>query len=192
MSPRALLLTGTVGVGKTTVAAAVGDLLRQRQVANAVVDLDELRRAWPAPPADRFNTSVMLGNLSAVAAGYLGAGFSTLVLSGVLETAEDRTRHEQAVRAPLTVCRLVADPEAVHGRLHDRHRGDADGLGWHLHRAGELAAIQEASAVEDLRLDVTELPVRDAAVAVLDLWDGLRPRAREASPHLRARPARPT
>ena len=47
MSPRALLLTGTLGVGKTTVA--VGDLLREREV-----DL----------------------------------GFSTLVLAGVLETAE--------------------------------------------------------------------------------------------------------
>ena len=44
MTARALLLTGTVGVGKTSVAAAVGDLLRERQVANAVVDLDELRR----------------------------------------------------------------------------------------------------------------------------------------------------
>ena len=170
MSPRALLLTGTVGVGKTTVAAAVGDLLRERQVANAV----------------------MLGNLSAVAAGYGGAGFSPLLLAGGLETAEDRTRHEQAVRVPLTVCRLVADPEAVHRRLHARHRDDADGLGWHLHRAGELAAVQDASAVEDLRLDVTELPVRGAAVAVLDLWDRLRPRARGASPHPRARPARPT
>ena len=90
MSPRALLLTGTVGVGKTTVAAAIGDLLRERQVANAVVDLDELRRAWPAPAGDRFTTSVMLGNLSAVAANYLGHGFSTLVLAGVLETVEDR------------------------------------------------------------------------------------------------------
>ena len=47
MTARALLLTGTVGVGKTTVAA--GDLLREREV-----DL----------------------------------GFSTLVLAGVLETAE--------------------------------------------------------------------------------------------------------
>jgi adenylylsulfate kinase-like enzyme len=50
VSPRALLLTGTVGIGKTTVAVAVGDLLREREVANAVVDLDELRRAWPSPP----------------------------------------------------------------------------------------------------------------------------------------------
>ena len=42
MTARALLLNGTVGVG--SVAAAVGDLLRERRVANAVVDLDELRR----------------------------------------------------------------------------------------------------------------------------------------------------
>lgn len=130
MSPRALLLTGTVGVGKTTVAA--GDLLREREV-----DL----------------------------------GFSTLVLAGVLETAEDRARHAEAVRVPRTVCRLVADRESVHRRLHDRHRDDPDGLGWHLHRAGELAAIQDASAVEDLPLDVTALAVVEAASRVLGHWD---------------------
>ena len=53
----------------------------------------------------------------------------------------------------------------------DRHRDDADGLGWHLHRAGELAAIQDASAVEDLRLDVTALAVVEAASRVLGHWD---------------------
>jgi len=169
--PRALLLTGTVGVGKTTLAAAVGDLLRERQVANAVVDLDELRRAWPPPAGDLFATSVLLDNLSAVAARYVGRGFSSLVLAGVLETAADRARHEKAVGMPLTVCRLVADPDVVQRRLRTRHTDDADGLGWHLHRAGELAAIQDASAVEDMRLDVTALPVRDAAAAVLERWD---------------------
>ena len=71
----------------------------------------------------------------------------------------------------MTVCRLVADPDAVHRRLHDRHRDDVDGLGWHLHRAGELAAIQDASAVEDLRLDVTEVSVLEAASRVLEDWD---------------------
>ena len=71
-------------------AAAVGDLLRERRVANAVVDLDELRRAWLAPVGDRFHTTVMLDNLSAVAANYVQAGFTTLVLDGVLETADGR------------------------------------------------------------------------------------------------------
>jgi len=93
------------------------------------------------------------------------------VLAGVLETAEDPARHAEAVRVPLTVCRLVADPGSVHRRLHDRHRDDPDGLGWHLHRAGELAAIQDASAVEDLRLDVTALAVVEAASRVLGHWD---------------------
>jgi nucleoside-triphosphatase THEP1 len=59
VTARALLLTGTVGVGKTSVAAAVGDLLRDRQVANAVVDLDELRRSWPPASGDRFNTTAV-------------------------------------------------------------------------------------------------------------------------------------
>jgi len=93
------------------------------------------------------------------------------VLAGVLETAEDRARHAEAVRVPLTVCRLVADPESVRRRLHDRHRDDPDGLGRHLRRAGELAAIQDASAVEDLRLDVTALAVVEAATRVLEHWD---------------------
>ena len=49
MTPRALLLTGTVGAGKTTVAATVGDLLREHGVPNATVDLDELRWACRSP-----------------------------------------------------------------------------------------------------------------------------------------------
>lgn len=177
MTARALLVTGTVGVGKSSVAAAAGDLLRERRVANAVVDLDELRRAWPAASDDRFNTRMMLANLSAVAANYVGAGFTTLVLAGVLETAEDRRQHAEAVAVPLTVCRLVADLDAVHRRLRGRHVDDHDGLAWHLHRSGELAAIQDESAVEDLRLDVSAAGVSDAASRVLELWDARDSRA---------------
>lgn len=168
---RGLLLTGTVGVGKTAVAEAIGDLLRQRGVPHAVVDLDELRRAWPAATDDRFHTTVMLRNLSCVTASYLDAGFTTLVLAGVLETAEDRARHAAAIDVPLTVCRLVADLDVVRRRLRGRHVGDHDGLAWHLHRAGELAGIQDASAVEDLRVDVSSVSVPEAASRVLEGWD---------------------
>ena len=57
MSVRALLLTGTLGVGKTSVAAAVGDQLRERQVANAVVDLDDLRRTTSRSATSRHTVS---------------------------------------------------------------------------------------------------------------------------------------
>jgi Ni2+-binding GTPase involved in maturation of urease and hydrogenase len=40
---RAVLVTGTVGSGKTTVVDAIGDVLRRRRVPNAVIDLDWLR-----------------------------------------------------------------------------------------------------------------------------------------------------
>lgn len=61
----ALLITGTVGSGKTTVAQAIGGLLVDQRTAHAVVDLDELRRAWPPPTEDRFNHTLELVNLMA-------------------------------------------------------------------------------------------------------------------------------
>ncbi|MBO0914640.1 MULTISPECIES: hypothetical protein [Streptomyces] len=38
--PRAFLINGTVGVGKTSVAEGVGDLLADTDTPNAVIDLD--------------------------------------------------------------------------------------------------------------------------------------------------------
>lgn len=48
LEPRALLINGTVGVGKTSVAEGVGGLLTDAGVPNAVIDLDWLRQSWPA------------------------------------------------------------------------------------------------------------------------------------------------
>ncbi|WP_405728565.1 hypothetical protein OG607_26795 [Streptomyces sp. NBC_01537] len=38
-----------------SVAEAVGGLLTDVAVPNAVIDLDWLSQSWPAPPSDRFN-----------------------------------------------------------------------------------------------------------------------------------------
>ena len=167
MNPEALLLTGTVGVGKTTVAEAVGDLLRDAAVAHAVIDVDWLRSAWPAPPGDPFNQAMALRNLAAVGRNYVGAGAVRLVLAGVVETAEDRDAHAAALGLPLTVIRLVADPAVVRARLLRRHDEDDDARRWHLHRAGELHAIQEASAVEDHVVDTTSRSATDVATVTL-------------------------
>ena len=169
MSVRALLLTGTVGVGKTTVAEAVGDLLRDDAVPNAVVDVDWLRAAWPAPPGDPFHGALALRNLAAVTANYLDAGAVRLVLAGVLETSEDRAAHAAALGMPLDVVRLVADPDVVRDRLHRRHHDADEGRRWHLHRAAELHAIQEASAVEDHVVDTTARSTAAVAADALRL-----------------------
>ncbi|RVX42545.1 adenylylsulfate kinase-like enzyme [Nonomuraea polychroma] len=166
----ALLITGTVGVGKTSVADAVGDLLAGAGVPNAVIDLDWLRRAWPAPPDDPFHGALTLRNLRAVAANFLDAGAERLVLAGVIEDREERRRHEEAVGVPMTVCRInVALPE-VHRRLAGRHTDDASGLDWHRERAGELAEILDKARVADFDVDGAHASIAEVAAKVLAGW----------------------
>jgi deoxyadenosine/deoxycytidine kinase len=44
-----LVITGPVGVGKTTVATALSELLCQADLAHAVIDLDWLRWCYLSP-----------------------------------------------------------------------------------------------------------------------------------------------
>lgn len=169
LAPRALLLTGTVGSGKTSVAEAVGEVLAAAGVARAVLDLDALSRFWPAPPGDPFRTELLALNLRDVAANCLAAGARVLVIAGVAETMADRERYAKAVGVPLTVCRLRVALPVVHERLTRRHAGDPEGLRWHLARSGELDAVldgPDAAGVADFETDATTAPVREIASAV--------------------------
>jgi adenylylsulfate kinase len=172
--PGALLLTGTVGAGKTTTALHVGELLAERGVPHAVVDLDELRRSWPAPPGDPFQQGLELENLRAVAGIYRRRGAVRLVLAGVLEDRAARAAYADAVGAPLTVCRLRLAVPAVRDRLDARHAGYPAVLAWHRHRAGELHGILEDARVEDAVVDVEGLAPAAVAAAVLRAagWGG--------------------
>ncbi|MET8677084.1 hypothetical protein ABZW18_05655 [Streptomyces sp. NPDC004647] len=123
-SPRALLISGTVGVGKTSVADAVGDLLTDREIPHAVIDLDWLRRCWPTPPNDRFNSAMELRNLRCLSHNFLDAGAVRLVMAGVVEDRGGLDRYRQAIGVDLTVCRLRVELPVVHQRLARRHEGE--------------------------------------------------------------------
>ncbi|NAZ80991.1 hypothetical protein GTR02_04075 [Kineococcus sp. R8] len=148
--PGALLITGTVGAGKTTTAGAVGALLREDGVPHAVVDLDALCHAWPSPDGDPFHLRLQLANLRAVASNHRAAGAVRLVLAGVLEDPDVRRRYAEAVGVGLAVCRLRPDLAVVRARLQGRHREDPAGLDWHLRRSGELDRILEDAGVGDV------------------------------------------
>lgn len=170
---RALVVNGTVGVGKTSTARAVGELLRTTGaggVPHAVVDVDQLREVWPSPPGDRFAEWVALANLAAVCATYRAAGAHRLVLAGVVETLDERRRLEDALGVPVVLVRLRADPARLQERLRSRHVDDVDGgasLAWHLERCGELHAVLESAAVDDAVVDVDGLDRLAVARAVL-------------------------
>ena len=167
MTECALLLTGTVGVGKSTTADRVADRLQAFCIPHAVIDLDEIRRFWPTPNGDRFGSEMGLLNLSSLVDNYVAGGAERLVLAGVCETRRDRAAFEAVLGVPLTVCRLRAQTDTLHARLGDRHVDDESGLEWHLARAGELDGILDASGVADIEVAVDGLTRDDVATSVL-------------------------
>ena len=174
-----VFLNGAVGVGKTTVADAISAL---EPAPHAVIDLDAVRRLHPAPASDVFNHELELRNLRALAANYRAAGARRFILAGVIEEAAEVARYTAALEADgMLVCRLVADPAVVERRLRARHSADPEGLDWHLHRAGELAAILDAAALDDLVVDATDATPDEIArrLRAAAGWDGPPPRGAE-------------
>lgn len=162
------LVTGTVGVGKTTTAFAAAERAAAGGIATAFVDVDELSRLWPAPPGDPFRVELILANLRALVPNYRAAGASLLVLAWVIEDAGDLARLEAAVGTSVAAVRLVSEATVTAARLHDRHRGPAsDGLDWHLRRAPELAAIQDGLVLPTVDASRSVAEVADEVLTVL-------------------------
>lgn len=172
-TPRALLLNGTVGVGKSTLAEAIAALLSARRIPNAYLDMDEVRRKWPAPADDPFNSALAMQNLSSLSTNFVRAGAERLVLAGVMETESDLESYSSAVGMPLVTCRLKADADVLRDRLLARHFDD-DELRWHLSRAPELDRILDAASLEDYCLDVSMTTVSEAAMKVAGLIGWMR------------------
>ena len=144
-----LVITGPVGVGKTAVGTEVANLLEERGVAHALVDVDCLRWSFPRPEDDPFHTALGLRNLAAVWANYRAAGAVRLVLVDVVETRESLQGYREVIpSADITVVRLTATVETMHRRLEGRENGAS--LAWHKERAAELLALMDERAVEDV------------------------------------------
>jgi len=72
----------------------------------------------------------------------------------ILGTGAIADRYQQAIGAPVTLVRLVAQASEVEDRLRRRHgEVDPSGLRWHVDRAPTLAAI----------LDDADLPMLDVS-----------------------------
>jgi len=144
-----ILLNGTVGAGKSTLADAIGLREEANGRPHAVVDLDQIRRAWPAPESDRFNHELELRNLGDLVRNYRLAGAERFILAGVIEDAGEIPRYEDALQSSdLFVCRLVAPEATLKTRLQERHSDSPDELTWHLRRVEELTSILDIAALD--------------------------------------------
>lgn len=164
-----VLINGSVGAGKTTTAEALGDELQQCGIPGAVVDVDWLRRSWPAPTNDPFRTALALENLQGVTANFRRAGACVVVVATVIETLDELRRTTEALGSlrPLHV-RLTVDPGVALSRLAGRHGGDEAVLRWHAKRHPELARIlDQASFSDEMRIDTTRRRPGEVAQEIL-------------------------
>lgn len=160
-----LLLTGTVGAGKTTIAFEVHEALAELEIPNAVLDLDGLTAHWP--PSSKWNADLMFESLAVLWPTYRAHGATRLVLAHVLEDGGELHRYRTAVPgADITVVRLVAPHRTRVTRLTQR-MPPGPSLDWHLHRTGELEDILARAAYEDFVVDNGDRPAREVALETL-------------------------
>src|SRR5579864_3757024 len=131
-----LVITGPVGVGKTTVASEVSELLIGRGMPHALVDMDCLRDCHPGRVNDPFHTALGIKNLAAVWVNFQAAGAKRLLIVDIVETRNDLEQYRAAIPgAAILVVRLHASLATLLSRVERRQMWS--GREWHLHRAAE-------------------------------------------------------
>jgi hypothetical protein len=160
-----LVITGPVGVGKSTIANEAAWLLRQADVPHALVDLDRIEQCWPVPADDPWNERVSHRNLACMWANFRQAGADRLIFARVLEARSLLRRVAEAVPgAQIIVVRLRAPLAVIHARIRSREASDP---AWFLEAATHTAEVFEQAQVEDHLVDNEDRPATVVAEEVL-------------------------
>ena len=158
-----IVISGSMGSGKTTVLADASDVLVASGVVHAAIDLDVLSVGHvPAAASD----DLMIRNLAAVWNNYAAAGVTKLLLSEALDTPAKRQRlHEAVPGAAIVVCRLRARLDTMKQRIRLREPGMLQEQ--FVARVAELEASLDAGRVEDFSVENDDRSVTDVAREVL-------------------------
>ncbi len=145
-----LIISGSMGSGKTTVLSEASDLLAEASVPHAAIDLDWLSIMFPRP--GRYGEQLMFANLAAVWPVYAAAGAERLLVARVVEDRSELARYRQAVPgAEIVVCRLTAPIATMQDRVRSREPGMFQAQG--IARSAELADILERTRADDFTVD---------------------------------------
>jgi GNAT superfamily N-acetyltransferase len=174
---RVLVVNGSIGAGKTSVAESAYDALADRGARAAMIDGDFLCQARPTQTDDPFNQELLFANLAAVAPVYRTAGFGYVVVARVVEDAEDRARYAQAFAVPspaggalpaqVVIGRVTAPEPARKDRIVHRDLDPA----WHQWghaRTVELEANLVALQLDDVVVTNADRSPRETADELLE------------------------
>lgn len=117
-----LIITGTMGAGKTTVLGEASDILALRHIAHAAIDLDAIGLAHL--PSAAGSDAVLYRNLQCVWKNYASLGVRRLLLARAMENPAELELCRGLFSAKHTVvCRLTASIEAMQHRVKVRESG---------------------------------------------------------------------
>jgi predicted kinase len=159
-----LVISGSMGAGKTTLMGEISDLLTAADIRHAAVELDTLALGHLRAGADELQSQ----NRSAMWRRFSELGISRLVVSGAIDS--DARRKEICGAIPgarLVVCRLRAPLEVMQARVRLREPGMLQEQ--FVARVQTLDAALDAAALDDFSVDNDERSITDVARDVLRL-----------------------
>jgi hypothetical protein len=159
-----LIITGTMGAGKTSVLGEASDILATRDIVHAAVDLDALGLA--RLPAALANDGVMYRNLESLCKNYESVGVRRLLLARAMEGCDELELCRSIVSAADTVvCRLTAGMEAMEQRVKARELGLLQRE--YVSRVARLHSILDDARLEDFSVSNENRPLTEVASEML-------------------------
>jgi hypothetical protein len=159
-----LVITGSMGAGKSAVLGEASDLLAHRGIVHAAIDLDALGLAH-LPSGDGADAA-MYANLRSVCANYAALGVRKVLLARALESRAELDLCRDAVAAENTiVCRLTAGVPAMQQRVRARESGIEQQR--YVDRVELLNGILDAARLEDFALENENCSLTGLAMEML-------------------------
>lgn len=161
----ALLIGGRFGVGKTAVSYEVSALLRQHDVAHALIDGDNLDAVYP--PVE--GPALAEANLAAIWRNYAALGLRRVIYVNTVSVLESDMIHRAlGGDVAATGVLLTARDSVIRERLGQREIGST--LAIHLERSARAASHLEATASEPVhRVPTDGRSVKEIAAEIVRL-----------------------
>jgi predicted kinase len=162
-----LLIGGRSGVGKTTAAIALHELLADRDLRHAVIEGDNLDLAHPAPHVEHPGAALAERNLAAMWAGYRELGHRRLVYTNTTSIVfADELAAAMGDDPRVTSVLLRASDATATARLDARAVGAADARDV-ANSAAKAARLDELGPHVQ-RIETDGLTPREVAVRLLE------------------------
>src|SRR5271163_4392603 len=153
-----------MGAGKTAVLGEASDILAQRKIVHAAIDLDALGLAH-LPSAARSD-GVMYDNLRSICRNYAGLGVQRFLVARAIEDGAQLELCRQAIPAANTVvCRLIASIETMQRRVQRRDLGISQRE--YVARVAKLNVILDRARLEDFPVANENRSLTDVAIEML-------------------------